>query len=246
MLQSEIIRVALAELAENRQKLDKQESELKHLLRKAELQEARLLFRESEELIRRQGYQLADLWPNVSVNRQFNWTTAVRFDRPLYEALLKQRRDWGPTLWFVQHLAEKLWPVLEAIPLQTFYPESPNVSIFYPVGYDLLTGYFHEIQDSEVDKSFNPLCRTVYLIVDDVPIRHFFNSDIPVDPNNFTRCLRIIGGNHVYREGNFGRRERRVEWELELRAQVTNSRQSNIFEFDLPSVDSVVAHPLVD
>jgi hypothetical protein len=58
MLKSETIKAALAELAESRLQLDIQESELRTQLKHAELQEARLRFRDSEELIRRQNYQL--------------------------------------------------------------------------------------------------------------------------------------------------------------------------------------------
>lgn len=237
MLQSEIIQAALAELAENRLNLEMQESELRVQLKHAELQETRLRFRDSEELIRRQGYQLADLWPNVSFNRQCLWTTAVKFDQSLYKALLNQGRDWGPTLWFIQYLAEKLWPVLQAIPLQTFRDDVRNV--YFPCGYDLLTGHFHELQGSAVDKAFNPFCRTVYLAVDDT--RHNrFREEVgqPVDLNNFERELHFLGGNHAPRPG-VSPLERAVEWELQLTAQVTNGRQSHIFEFSLPSVNRI-------
>lgn len=69
MLQSEKIQAELAELAENRLQLEMRESELRVQLKHARLQETRLRFLDSEELIRRQGYLLADLWPSVSVKR---------------------------------------------------------------------------------------------------------------------------------------------------------------------------------
>lgn len=237
MLKSETIKAALAELAESRLQLDIQESELRTQLKHAELQEARLRFRDSEELIRRQNYQLEELWPSVSVNRQGPWTTALSFDQGLYKALLNQGRDWGTTLWFAKYLAEKLWPVLRAIPLQIFWDGLRDV--YFPDGYDLLTGYFHTLKGSAEDEAFDPFCRTVYLAIDDR--QDNWLRDVcgrPVDPKNFERHLRFIGGNHDPRPGVLPL-ERAVEWELNLTAEVTNGRQSNVFKFSLPSVDRI-------
>ena len=243
MLQSEKIQAALTDLAESRLQLEMRESELRVQLEHAELKEGRLRFRESEELIRCQGYQLAELWPSVSVSRQGPWMTALRFDQPLYRALLSQGRDWGPTLWFAQHLAEKLWPVLQAMPLQTFWNDLRNV--YFPDGYDLLTGHFHALEGTTVEKAFDRFCRTVYLAVDDTQDNYWreYHGE-PVDLNNFERRLRFLGGNHDPRPGVFPL-ERAIEWELEMTAQVTNGRQSHIFEFSLPSVDTI-ATPLTE
>lgn len=77
MLKSETIKAALAKLAESRRQLDIQESELRTHLEQAELKEVRLRFRDSEELIRRQNYQLWELWPDVDINRKGPWATVA-------------------------------------------------------------------------------------------------------------------------------------------------------------------------
>lgn len=242
-MKSETIKAALAKLAESRRQLDIQESELRTHLEQAELKEVRLRFRDSEELIRRQNYQLWELWPDVDINRKGPWATALSFDQGLYKALLNQGRDWGSTLWFAKYLAEKLWPVLQAMPLQLFWNDLRDV--YFPEGYNLLTGHFHTLKGSAEDEAFNPRCRTVYLAIDDTWDN--WNRDVrgrPTDTKNFERHLRFIGGNHDPHPGVLPL-ERSVEWELALTTEVTNGCQSNVFKFSLPSVDRIQT-PLLD
>jgi hypothetical protein len=227
----------LAALSNERESIEEIKKQLERELRQATLSEIRAVFAPTQTLIKAQSYSLADLWLPRVYSPPPARLTRVLINPELSTKLAKHGIDCTPHLRAINHLIDTLWPVLERLPAHG----TPGCSSF-PSGYDLLSGFYHEIGD-ETDSSVGLDRETVYLAAADCKSwrgecheSKSPNFYLPNNPLDFMRTISIYGGNHVFRRETAGApNTNRITWEIRLVVNVVNGTSSNTFEYEDPA-----------